>query len=402
MSLTPRLVTLTVAVLGAFFVFFLLYGDIPNAMPAGGVTTEVVDALEGSRADLKRMAQAEPERQAELHARFDGLQALVNRLRIVAHNQQALVKRQQAVVIAVAAVALTWLGLVLALDARRDARRLRRLEAALQRLAEGASEVSVADSGRDHIGTIARMIERTAQLVSHDRQRIASLRHLEAWQEAARRQAHELRTPLTVARLELDRMGERLASHGDAALLASLGEIQTETQRLERLVQRFATFARLPPPELRPEDAGAFLREFAATFAQAWPGLTLVVEAPTDGPRASFDRAMIRQVLVNLGDNSARALAGSPGTLTLTVRELDGGQTMAIDVADDGPGIAPGLASRLFDPYVTTAVPGQGMGLGLAISRKILLDHGGDLTLLERPDGATFRLLVPREVPCRA
>jgi signal transduction histidine kinase len=71
-------------------------------------------------------------------------------------------------------------------------------------------------------------------------------------------------------------------------------------------------------------------------------------------------------------------------------------------VADDGPGIAPGLASRLFDPYVTTAMPGQGMGLGLAISRKILLDHGGDLTLLERPDGATFRLVVPKEGPCRA
>jgi C4-dicarboxylate-specific signal transduction histidine kinase len=62
-------------------------------------------------------------------------------------------------------------------------------------------------------------------------------------------------------------------------------------------------------------------------------------------------------------------------------------------VADDGPGVAPDLRGRLFEPYTTSRRIGEGMGLGLAIARKILLDHGGDLELLAASAaGTTFRL----------
>ena len=73
---------------------------------------------------------------------------------------------------------------------------------------------------------------------------------------------------------------------------------------------------------------------------------------------------------------------------------------MTLDACDDGPGVAPELRARLFEPYVTSSPPGQGMGLGLAISRKILLDHGGDLELRESENGAAFRLLLPAEASC--
>ena len=109
---------------------------------------------------------------------------------------------------------------------------------------------------------------------------------------------------------------------------------------------------------------------------------------------------MIRQVLVNLCDNSARAVAGRRGTVVLTLHPPERSPWLAIEVADDGPGIAPEVRDRLFEPYVTTAAPGQGMGLGLALCRKILLDHGGDLELLDSAKGATFRLLLPLEAPC--
>ncbi len=67
---------------------------------------------------------------------------------------------------------------------------------------------------------------------------------------------------------------------------------------------------------------------------------------------------------------------------------------MLLDVADDGPGVAPEIRGRIFEPYTTTRKIGEGMGLGLAICRKILLDHGGDLELVgggghrRRPRGA--------------
>jgi two-component system, NtrC family, sensor kinase len=128
-------------------------------------------------------------------------------------------------------------------------------------------------------------------------------------------------------------------------------------------------------------------------FANAWPNLTLCVIAP-DGVRISADRDLLRQVLVNLVTNSAHATSGH-GTVTLTVSRA--GERVFIDVSDTGGGIAPSIQLRVFEPYVTTRKIGDGMGLGLAISRKILLDHGGDLTLLaSSPAGSTFRLTLVR------
>jgi nitrogen fixation/metabolism regulation signal transduction histidine kinase len=402
MSLRSQLLTLLLATLGALMTFQLLHRQLLGVLPAKGASDEVVAALSRSQADLKQLARSDPARRDEYHARFDELQALANRLRIVDHNREAIAARQQALVLGAGVAALVAFGLTLLVGARRDARRLRAVGEALAALAAGERGLRLSDRGRDHIGVIARMIERTSEVIARDRQRLASLRHLASWQEAARRQAHELRTPLTVARLELDRLRAACAPASiSAAAERSLAEVETELRRVEQLVQRFATFARLPQPERRREDLAELVRTFATTFAGAWADLRLVAEVPETGCTTCVDRAMIRQVLVNLCDNAARALAGRPGTVKLVVRADEKAGWLTVDVADDGPGVPAGLRARLFEPYVTTSAPGQGMGLGLAISRKILLDHDGDLELLATPGGATFRLTVPAEGPCR-
>jgi signal transduction histidine kinase len=76
---------------------------------------------------------------------------------------------------------------------------------------------------------------------------------------------------------------------------------------------------------------------------------------------------------------------------------MPGLRDVRIEVADDGPGVDPSIRGRLLEPYVTTRPVGQGTGLGLAVSKKIMLDHGGDLELVDdgRP-GARFRLVLPR------
>ena len=99
---------------------------------------------------------------------------------------------------------------------------------------------------------------------------------------------------------------------------------------------------------------------------------------------------MIRRVLVNLCSNSAAA--GSTAIRIAVQRVRD---TVHVIVADDGAGISPKIRARLFEPYTTTRKIGEGMGLGLAISRKILLDHGGDLESIDAERGATFRLVLP-------
>ena len=103
---------------------------------------------------------------------------------------------------------------------------------------------------------------------------------------------------------------------------------------------------------------------------------------------------MVRQVLANLAGNSALAFGANGGTITFTLQR-DGAHHL-LNVSDDGPGIAPEILGRLFEPYTTSRAPGEGMGLGLAISKKIMLDHGGDLDHVDAtPRGATFRLTFP-------
>jgi C4-dicarboxylate-specific signal transduction histidine kinase len=109
------------------------------------------------------------------------------------------------------------------------------------------------------------------------------------------------------------------------------------------------------------------------------------------------DGDMLRQVLVNLSNNSALAIAErnrSAGTITLQV--VRDGPAFCIEVADNGAGVPPEIRPRLFEPYTTSRGIGEGMGLGLAISKKIMLDHGGDLELAgSSADGTTFRLTLP-------
>ena len=401
MSLRSQLATLVVATLGALLTFHLFQRQLVSMLPSGGVAPEVIAALERAQADLKALAQADPTHRAAYHGRFEALQALGNRLRIVDHNRAEIARRQQMLLLVAGAVALVAFGAALLVGARRDARRLQHVGAALAELAAGGRDIRLSDHRRDHIGVVARMIERTSDAIARDRQRLATLGHLAAWQEATRRQSHELRTPLTVARLEIGRAEERLGAGAPAAEVArSLSEVRAEIQRLDQLVQRFAAFAKLPVPDLQPHDLRELVEDFVTTFADAWPGLRLVRRVPESACPVCVDHPMIRQVLVNVCDNSARALAGRPGTITFTVPTPESATWRFLEVADDGPGIAAEVRRRVFEPYVTTAAPGEGMGLGLAISRKILLDHGGDLELVPSAAGATFRLLLPAEASC--
>ena len=247
------------------------------------------------------------------------------------------------------------------------------------------------------------MIEETSRAMARDRKRLAYLKNLSVWQETARRHAHEMRTPLTAARLELSRLQRLLEGEEqeDARQVAvSVGE---ELERLGKFTQQFNSFARLPQPRPAVHDLGAVVAEFAETFAGAWPNLQLRCERPAHPLPAALDRDMLRQVLVNLCDNSSLAIksqgAGAQGEGdnqgTVTLRPGEVGRSVFLDVADDGPGISPEIRSRVFEPYVTTRQVGEGMGLGLAISKKILLDHGGDLELVKTSEaGTTFRITL--------
>ena len=179
-------------------------------------------------------------------------------------------------------------------------------------------------------------------------------------------------------------------------MMDGMHSVMEELGRLKRFTQEFTAFAKIRKPSMEPVNLTAFVRDFAELFGQGWASLQLVDHCEDTPVWVCIDREMIRQVLVNLCNNSALALEGKLGCVEFLINRE--GSMVALHVTDNGPGISPSIRPRLFEPYATSRKIGEGMGLGLAISRKILLDHGGDLELVRTSaKGAEFRLILPRD-----
>ncbi|MEM7583545.1 MAG: ATP-binding protein [Acidobacteriota bacterium] len=403
MSLRASFTAVMLMLLSAGVIFNFFQSRLTGPLFGFGLHPEVLSILEASLEDQRWLASRDPDNEPTYRQRFGTTETLMHRLQILEHSRDDIERRYQFILTVVfASTALLVIGGVMARQTRYESR-LGRLQGALADLAGGRTDIDVGERRRDTIGRIATMIERTSRAMARDRRRLAALENLSAWQESARRHAHEIRTPLTGARLELTRLEGLLAGQdldcSDEVREATRSVLQ-ELERLGRFTQEFTSFARVPKPVLEPHDLGALVKELVTTFEAAWANLTLRFEAQDASVDAvvPLDRDMVRRVLVNLCDNSSLALGDTAGTVTLSLSATP--ESVFLDVADDGPGVDESIRSRLFEPYTTTRSIGKGMGLGLAICKKILLDHDGDLELLDSSSaGATFRLTFNRRPP---
>ena len=167
------------------------------------------------------------------------------------------------------------------------------------------------------------------------------------------------------------------------------------------MVDEFSAFARMPQPVIKPEDIGQVAREALVLQKTARPEILWHTEIPDQGPVVPCDRRLLRQALTNLLQNAAdavvmRADGISGGSIGLAVQP--GESDVRIIVTDNGVGLPQEDRARLTEPYVTHKP--KGTGLGLAIVKKIMEDHGGRLTLDDRPDGpgAVAALVLPMKV----
>ncbi len=308
--------------------------------------------------------------------------------------------------------------------ARSVTRRMSRLAAAINLVAEGDLSIRVPVTGSDELTELARTFNRMLGEMEASRARIEFLQRMGAWQEMAQRLAHEIKNPLTPIQLAVQECHRKYAGDDPrfrALLDTTLEIVEEEVGTLRRLVGDFSNFARLPQAELLDADLRAFLREcseqlgvleLAAAGQDDWalepqPLATSDVEirwVVPDAPLpASFDRQMLRRVLVNLVRNAVQAVRGAasapaePGKVRGHVRvsaRTDGAGT-ALIIEDDGPGIPPESRERVFDPYFTTKP--DGTGLGLAIVKKIVVEHGGTVEVgaSQRLWGAQFTIHLP-------
>ncbi len=253
--------------------------------------------------------------------------------------------------------------------------------------------------GEDEVGLLADALHVMAHDLDETRQRLILSEKMQSWQAVARKVAHEIKNPLTPISLVADELRKRAASAPEG-LRETLQEasriLAEETESLGRMVREFSAFARLPDPDLQAGDLGELVRDFVARNQTA-DGPSFKVAAPDTSLPVVIDRGMVVQVLHNLVNNAR--LAKAPAKLTVRFELSQAGTNVLLDVVDDASGVPESLRQTLFDAYVTSRSTGdgeKGMGLGLTISRKIAVDHGGSLILHKTStEGSRFRLTLP-------
>ena len=124
-------------------------------------------------------------------------------------------------------------------------------------------------------------------------------------------------------------------------------------------------------------------------------GITLMFVPPVSFPPMMCDPEGIHRALLNIVGNAIDAIEDQPvARIEVALRFTEDGQWVELDVTDNGPGIPADKVEEIFKPFVSTK-GNRGTGLGLPVSRKVLREHGGDLTAEGLPDGSRFRLRLP-------
>ena len=275
---------------------------------------------------------------------------------------------------------------------------LREMTAAARAMAGGDYSQRVRSTSRDEVGQLAHAFN----TMSQDLEQVDLLRR-----EIVANVSHELRTPVTALRAQLENMVDGVSAPDAASLEAALAQ----TERLGRLVTYLLDLSRIEAGavglDITTVGLEEFLEEAAADVAAAAADkdLTFVVNVEPPDLSIQADAERLHQVVANLLHNAVRH---SPvgGEIRLEARRGSGNaaRLVIVDVADEGPGIAPGERQRVFERFTRGNAPAQtgqvstgGTGLGLAIVRWAAELHGGSVQVADSARGCVMRLTLPEE-----
>lgn len=209
--------------------------------------------------------------------------------------------------------------------------------------------------------------------------------------------AHEVNQPLA-AIANYSQAARQLAAANEQSrpLDGILAKVEQQADRAAQIIRRLRGFIEKHQIEYRAEDLNKVIEEALALALVGSRGRDTRVRLAlsADLPAASIDRVHVQQVVFNLVRNAREAMTDSPAReILISSKPVDGGM-IEVTVADTGPGLAPDVEARLFQPFVTTKV--DGMGVGLSICRSIIEAHGGRLWYeAGAAGGAVFRFTVP-------
>ncbi|MBO9531690.1 MAG: HAMP domain-containing histidine kinase [Solirubrobacteraceae bacterium] len=280
---------------------------------------------------------------------------------------------------------------LLSSDVRRDVAELR---AGLARVAAGERDVVFRVDGRDELGGLAAQARETVAMLAEEER-------LRDEAERMRRQtiasiSHDLRTPITSLRLLAEAIEDDLVDPETVKRYAT--SMRTNVEVLGALIDDLFELARIEAGALtwsmEQIELGQIAAEVIGTLEPEASQRGIRIQAPTDDAYELLgDPARLRRVLLNLLQNAVRHTPAD-GSVTVRIEPAASGG-WEVEVADDGEGIDPADADRIFDPFYRggseAARTRPGTGLGLAIARAVVEAHGGRIWLAPSERGSRFR-----------
>ena len=261
------------------------------------------------------------------------------------------------------------------------------------RIVERASRPVLDAAGRQ-LGRVEIYRDLTAQRVFQSK--LLQTEKLAALGQMVSGIAHELSNPLT----SILGFAQRLLSRAEAAgQMDEAQQIYQEAERASIILRQLLLNARETLPERRTLSLNEVVLKTMELqrFGLEAEKIRVEIELDPALPEVHGDSGQLQQVLMNLVGNSRQAIEqlGRSGTIHVRTKKI-GEQKMLLEVRDDGPGVPPAILARIFDPFFTTKPAGVGTGLGLSIVLSVVREHGGQVHVLNPPQGgAVFQIELP-------
>jgi signal transduction histidine kinase len=291
-------------------------------------------------------------------------------------------------------LALTAALAVTYLVARKIMQPVAELDRAAAEIARQNYDYKINVYSQDELGRLAETFQSMCESLRKAQEELIRRERIETIGQLSTSIVHDLRNPLA-------------AIYAGAEMLVDSNLPEEQTRRLAKNIYRASRGIQDMLQQLldvvRGKSSTSEMCSLNEVIAAAWDTVAPVAESRKvelvaklpDGLECPMARARMERVFSNLFENAIEAMRSGG---TVSIGSEANGESILVRVEDSGPGISPALRGRLFQPFVTAGKK-NGLGLGLALSRQTLLDHGGDLWLDASSSGARFCLRLPKDLP---
>ncbi len=264
---------------------------------------------------------------------------------------------------------------------------------ASQRISRGNFEEPVIAYNEGEFSMLAESMTKMMNDIKKTQKELVAAEKIAAWQAVGKKLAHEIKNPLTPVLISIDDLylsyRDNLPDFGKT-IKATTGTIKSEINRMTKLLDRFANFARMPLPEIKKIRTKNLIEEISNMYAPEIKGKRLILSVIDNLPdEINIDLDKIKQVLINLIKNGIESTDNPTIELSFSSDTKD----FLITVEDNGPGFTTERLNNPFEPYTSSKTDGS--GLGLVICFRIINEHGGSMELYnlkEKGAGVTIRL----------